>query len=276
MRRVTLMVFLVVMVARQASAGLITNPNDPRVWQSATVGTFAQLYFGANNATTRQMVVDQQLLDDGIFNATGYLAGTLVKYNGAAVVGPFGTAGRSLDLPGADPYDGSYAYDFGGGHSIPEGANAIDNLWIQQDNVVGHTVWDLGFQASKAAIFNTIDHGPLPYEAIESTVYLSNDQVSWTQAVVQRVWLEGFMADTGIQWDGFTFAVGTGTSATFRYASIIWGGPGALQSDGDDEINGVMGLRADFNPNPVPEPASMLLFAVGAATLGARARRRTN
>ena len=27
-----------------ASAALITNPDDPRSWQGATVGTFAQLY----------------------------------------------------------------------------------------------------------------------------------------------------------------------------------------------------------------------------------------
>lgn len=41
--------------------------------------------------------------------------------------------------------------------------------------------------------------------------------------MTQRVWLEGFMPITGILWDGFTYAVGTPTSDTFRYASIIWG-----------------------------------------------------
>ncbi len=63
----------------------------------------------------------------------------------------------------------------------------------------------------------------MPQEAIESTVFLSNDRLTWTQAVTQRVWLEGFMPITGIPWDGFTYAVGTPTSDTFRYASIIWG-----------------------------------------------------
>ena len=65
----------------------------------------------------------------------------------------------------------------------------------------------------------------MPQEAIESTVYLSNDMTTWTQAVVERVWLEGFMPITGIQWDGFVYAVGTGTADTFRYASIIWAAP---------------------------------------------------
>src|SRR3990172_12072181 len=100
----------------------------------------------------------------------------------------------------------------------------------------------------------TSDHGPLPQEAIESTVYLSNDLTTWTQAVVERVWMEGFMSNTGILWDGFTYAVGTGTSNTFRYASVIHGGPGALINHGDDEINGVMGLTGNFTQN-VPEPA---------------------
>lgn len=252
--------------ASNASAALVTNPNDARTWQGATVGTFANLYYGADNATTRQQVVDNQLLDDGIFNPTGYTQGTLIQFRGGS---PNSTSysGQSADLPNvSDGWDGTYSYTTTSATAAAAG-NTVDNQWIQVDNVVGNTVYDLGFQAAKAAIFNTIDHGPLPEESIESTIYLSNDRVSWTQAVTERVWLEGFYSDTSVIWDGFAYAVGTGTNATFRYASVIWGGPGALWADGDNEFNGILGLRSDFTGQTVPEPTGIALFGIGLAGL---------
>lgn len=266
------------MLAQTASAALVTDPNDARSWQSATVGTFAQLYYGANNATTRGQVVSNQLLDDGYFNASGYTGASLIKYNGADPATTPYSYGISLDQPNVnDGWNGSYGYSWGGGGAggASVGANGIDQYWIQTDNVVGHTVFDLGFGASKAAIFNSIDHGPLPWEAIESTVYLSNDMISWTQAVTERVWLEGIYSDTSVLWDGFAYAVGTGTNSTFRYASVIWGGPGALQSDGDNEINGVMGLQGNYTPiQAVPEPETYAMLLAGLGLLGFTARRK--
>jgi hypothetical protein len=250
-----------------AHAALLTDPNDPRSWQGANVGTFAQLFFGANTAATRQQVIDGNLLDDGVFNSAGYLAGTLTHS-----VGQYSNqgGGTSTDSTGT----GSYSYVCCGAPATRfDAANAIDNRWFQTSGVIGETVWDLGFQATKAAVFNTIDHPPLPQEAIEATVYLSNDQITWVQAVTQRVWLEGFQPNTGILWDGFTYAVGTPSQDTFRYASIIWGGPGALIADGDNEINGIMGLKSDFTPN-VPEPNLVWLLTAGLAGLGLVRRKR--
>ena len=276
MRHIALATIAGLCLAQSAQAALVTNPDDLRLWQGANVGTFATLYYGSNTATTRQQVVTNQLLDDGLFNATGYLAGTLIhsvgQYSGQG-------GGTSTDLTGT----GDYGYGCCGAAATRfTAANAIDNQWMQTSGVLGETVWDLGFQATKAAVFNTIDHGPLPQEAIESTVYLSNGGAgdpttwSWVQAVTERVWLEGFMTNTGILWDGFTYAVGTATGATFRYASIRHGGPGALISDGDNEINGIMGLQGDFTPPVpgIPEPSTYALMLLGLGALAAVARRR--
>ena len=255
-------VFLV--AAATSEAAPITDPNDPRIWQGANLGTFANLFYGSNTLSTRQQVVDNLLLDDGIFDPRGYRAGTLVMN---AWANSATAAGLSTDLTGT----GSYHY-YQGGYHVPTAANAIDNQWIQTSGTVGQTIWDLGAPLSKAAIFNTIDHTPLPQEAIESTVYLSNDMTSWTLATTERVWLEGFQPNRGILWDGFVYAVGTGTADQFRFVSIIHGGPGALQRDGDNEINGVMGLTEDYTPppNPVPEPTTWTLACLAAVVLAAR------
>ncbi len=260
-----LSVLALILAAGQSHAALITDPDDTRTWQGAGVGTFAQLIYGSNTSANRQLIIDTELLDDGIFDAAGFTAATLM-----ATPWALGTGGSSDHLGGgmkgiSHDSTGTGSLSYGSaGVSIFETADLVDNMWFQSSDTVGDTVFDLGAQSTKAAVFNTIDHGPLPGEAIESSVYLSNDLSTWTQAVVERVWLEGFEPILGIKWDGFVFAVGTGTEDTFRYASVVHGGPGSLLDDGDDEINGIMGLESDFvpvDPN-IPEPASLIIWSL--------------
>ena len=221
----------------------VTDPNDTRNWLGASVGTFAKLYFGADTFDNRKKVIGKQLLVDGIFDPTGVAAATLFSPGGAG-----GCLGLST---------GSYFnYVCLTQGNVADHANAIDNLWFQTSGTVGQTVFDLGFDATKVAVFNTIDHGPLPQEAIESTVYLSNDLVTWAQGVVERVWLHGYRYDQS--YDGFVYVVGTPGGETFRYASVIHGGPGALISDGDNEINGLVGLREDIAQG-IPDLSASLL-----------------
>lgn len=239
----------------------VTDPNDSRSWQGATVATFATLLYGSSTAANRQKLIDNKVLDDGRFDVSHLTFPATLRPNS----GDGGCIGRSTDSTGS----GSFDY-YCGATDLFTAANTIDDLWFQSSGTIGSTVFDLGAPATKAAVFNTIDHGPLPQEAIESTVYLSNDLSNWKQAVVERIWLEGWHSKLGVKWDGFAYAVGTGTNDTFRYASVIHGGPGALIDDGDNEINGILGLDNDFTPvQPglpkihVDSPADATKLAVG-------------
>ena len=136
MRRLSLATLAGLALASTAQAALVTDPNDARNWQGATVGTFALLYYGANNPTTRAQVVSNQLLDDGTFNSTGFAGANLLSAGGSG-----GCLGTSSDTTGT----GSLAYSCGGG-SVATYANGIDNLWFQTSGVVGQTVFDLESQ----------------------------------------------------------------------------------------------------------------------------------
>ena len=117
-------------VMQSATSALVTNPDDPRSWQGATVGTFAQLYYGSNTLANRQLVVTNQLLDDGIFNTASYVGATMIQAIGVQ------STGTSLDTTGT----GSFAYvaRCSGCSGALDAGKGIDAHWIQTDNVIGH------------------------------------------------------------------------------------------------------------------------------------------
>lgn len=151
-------------------------------------------------------------------------------------------------------------------------ANARDFYWVQD---IGNTisfgggitggrpsagiVWDLLGQANQAAIFVQVDHGPLPGEVLENSVWLSNDpnaaDAGWTLATLDKIYLEGWSPTLSHVADGFVAVYRLPGNQTFQYVSVTHGGPGAVLRDGDNEIDAVGGLTARGGGVLVPLPA---------------------
>lgn len=257
--------------SNQASAVLLTDPDDLRTWQGASIGTFAQLVYGSNTLANRQQVISNGLLDDGVFNPQGIGTGSYY--------------GNNLGCSGFSFVDGTYNYSCGSEPlaTYTARANELDWEWIQDLGDGGSSwtegnVWDLGGLANQVVVFPIVDHGPLPQEAIEYTVYLSNNKFAttlgtdgsqdWVQALLDLVYLEGW--DANQIADGFTTVWRLPTQDEFRYVNVFAGGPGALFRDGDDELDAVAGLHFDNtptrptgNPTAVPEPATLIMSGLG-------------
>lgn len=257
-----LLVSALLVAPRIAHAAPVTNPDDPRNWQGATVETFRALFGYA----TRQDMIDAQLLDDDIYPRTAAYAATF-SVPGAPCGSQPPNELVSIYIGGVEGCSG-YSYDPNGyGYSCGDATLAdysdrgrcLDMWWIQDGgdgDVATGNKWDLGGDANQVAVFPIIDHTPLPQEAIEYSVYLSNNPLattegtdgntSWVPAKLVKVYLEGWIKP----WvaDGFTTVWKLPGDQIFRYVNVVSGGHAAIQHDGDDEIDAVMGLTKDGDP----------------------------
>lgn len=257
-----LLLSTLLLVPRIAGSAPITDPDDPRTWQGASIETFRVLFGYA----TRQDLVNANLLDDGVFPPTAAYSTTFVLPSAPCGTQPAGIAAPTYigTVQGCSGYSNdpaSYAYSCGGATVEEYGArgNCLDMWWLQDGgdgDVPTGNVWDLGGPSNQTAVFPIIDHGPLPQEAIEYTVYLSNNpnattvgtdgSTQWVLATLDKVYLEGWIS-TWIA-DGFTTVWRLGGGQTFRYVNVVSGGVGSIQHDGDDEIDTVIGLTSGGEP----------------------------
>ncbi|MEO7513783.1 MAG: T9SS type A sorting domain-containing protein, partial [Gemmatimonadaceae bacterium] len=79
-----------------------------------------------------------------------------------------------------------------------------------------------------------------------ATVVGTDGNTQWVLATLDKVYLEGWNA-SWIAY-GFTTVWRLGGGQTFRYVNVVSGGVGAIQHDGDDEIDTVIGLTSGGDP----------------------------
>ena len=265
--------------AAMADPPFITGSADPNystLFQGASAATFAglgfsvgagagQLHVSIDTFTDPAGLIFGTVLGNGHLTASGQTTGLL---NYGYVV----TATTPASVNARD-------YAWGQNYGTNAGTNpALDTPW-------NGSVFDLGGPANKAVVFPVIDHGPLPNEALEYTVYLSNTPNStaladWHLATLSEVYMQGWQADNAALSDGFTTVWTLASpSDTFRYVSVQGVGSQALHPvfDTEDEIDAVAGLTAQgtgVGTPPIPEPETYALMLAGLGVLGMLARRR--
>lgn len=131
--------------------------------------------------------------------------------------------------------------------------------------------WTFANLASEYYLYPTIDHTPLPFEALESSLWGSNDGGStWMLGTVAEVYEQGWDA-AGVPDDGATRWI---FSSPVDMISVVVGLtqgvvgsplPPYSYADGDYETDAVM---------QTPEPGTALLALIGVGLLGLARRRR--
>lgn len=108
----------------------------------------------------------------------------------------------------------------------PLSANALDHHWMQAST--SPLIFDMGAPTSTAIVFPSIDHGPMspvPYEALESTVWGSNNPAApfpagWQLATLTRVYADGWV-DVGAAQESDDYAsVWAFPAGSFRYVAV--------------------------------------------------------
>lgn len=265
-----------VLMANSAHAAFITGPLDPdytTAHQGASAATFAGLGFTIGTGATDLKVSISTYTDP-----SGLIFGNMITPHASAYGTTFDKISYGYSIDAANPaYGNSRDYKWVQNAGTNTGTStSLDQPWLG-------TIWDLGGQANQAVVFPVVDHGPLPQEAVEYTVYLTDSPSStsladWHLAILDQVYLQGWELDSTSLADGFTTVWKLAGDATFRYVSVQGVGSQALQPifGDEDEIDAVAGLTAEGLGvgGAIPEPGSLALAGLGLVALGYSRRRK--
>jgi hypothetical protein len=182
---------------------------------------------------------------------------------------------------------GAFSCAGDGNPSASHYSDHLDHLWVQHlrtcmdgtsppDGVGGcfyapkGLIYDLGAPSNKVVLFPMIDHGPLPQEAFEYSVYLSNnpsakdtvprgqnpDPNKWNEATLIKFFERGWNPtdaapnpNKDVSDDDVTLW-GLPCGVNFRYVSLVAGNNGNPDQSctfysQEDEIDAVAGLSED-------------------------------
>ena len=135
-------------------------------------------------------------------------------------------------------------------------------------------IWTFASTSSSYYLYPTTDHTPLPYEALESSLWGSNNGGStWILGAVAEVYEQGWdplgLPDDGATRWTFTTPVDLIAAVVGLTQGVVGQTPYSY-GDGDFETDAVM---------QTPEPSTAVLAAIGVAALGwlgMRRRRRAH
>ena len=190
---------------------------------------------------------------DGAINST---AGTVsIGASATYVSGGTGLTGYGTTYP-ADAGDGL--------GNVSQEASNIDRYWLQFNSTTADEAGSIKYSFNSATdavvAVSGIDHGPLPYEAMEFIVWGWTGS-GWEEGKISAIYDDG--VDAAWDYDNFS-SVWTFSQAYTLFA--VSGGDHLGIGGTEGEIDG-LAMLAD-----VPEPAALILLLAGLVGLAFRSR----
>jgi len=164
----------------------------------------------------------------------------------------------------------TYDYSMPDPKGVVSAIGAIDHHWTQDS---GGSSLDQGLKftfpngATAVDLFPAIDHGPVPGESLESTVYGYDDPAapssSWEVGDISTIFDNGWS-----DWISDDFVSRWEFTSPHRYFTVRWGGPKAMVADGDNEIDAL--CAPQLTPTGITAGPDQDVTEGDAATLSAQ------